>query len=121
MREETNSIDVLPEFLNNKPKNVKNLYKIAAQNKELLESIPCYCGCGKSAGHKNNYDCFVYKNNKDGSVVWDDHGTKCDVCLKIADRSISKSKEGKTVKEIRKMIDKEYKEGYADPTPTPVS
>ncbi|PTN32162.1 PCYCGC domain-containing protein, partial [Bacillus sp. Rc4] len=101
------------------PEDMQNLYKAAAMNKELLENIPCYCGCGESVGHKSNYDCFVYKYKKDNSIVWDDHGTNCNVCLEIAAKSISKFKEGKSSNEVRKLIDEEYKEGYAKPTPTP--
>lgn len=119
IREETRSVGVLPKFLNDKPEDMQNLYKAAAMNKELLENIPCYCGCGESVGHKSNYDCFVYKYKKDNSIVWDDHGTNCNVCLEIAAKSISKFKEGKSSNEVRKMIDEEYKEGYAKPTPTP--
>lgn len=117
--EETKSVEVLPSFLNDKPKEMKNLYASAAKNRELLENIPCYCGCGKSSGHKNNYDCFVYKNHKDGAIVWDDHATKCGVCLEIAATSIQDYKAGKSIKEIRKKIDEAYKNGYAEPTPTP--
>lgn len=118
IREETTSVDVLPEFLNDKPEEMQNVYTAVAKNKELLENIPCYCGCGESVGHKNNYDCFIYENKENGKVVWDDHGTKCGVCLEIAAQSIAEYSEGKSVKEIRKTIDEKYKEGYAKPTPT---
>lgn len=119
IREQTASNKVLPGFLKDKSEDMKVIYADAAQNKELLEKIPCYCGCGESAGHKNNYDCFIYDNKKDGKVVWDDHGTKCGVCLEIAAQSISDLKAGKSIKEIRQSIDDKYKSGYAKPTPTP--
>ncbi|SFA58511.1 Protein of unknown function with PCYCGC motif-containing protein [Anoxybacillus pushchinoensis] len=61
--EETKNIEVLPSFLDDKPKEMKNLYVSVAKNRELLENIPCYCGCGESSGHKNNYDCFVFKTH----------------------------------------------------------
>lgn len=34
-------------------------YRIAREAPELLEQMPCYCGCGKMAGHQNNLDCYV--------------------------------------------------------------
>ena len=34
-------------------------YQIARAIPEVLESIPCYCSCYQSAGHRNNLDCFV--------------------------------------------------------------
>jgi Protein of unknown function with PCYCGC motif len=119
IREETASNKVLPEFLKDKSEDMQIIYVNAAQNKELLEKIPCYCGCGESAGHKNNYDCFIHENKEDGKVVWDDHGTKCGVCLEIAAQSISDLKAGKSIKQIRQSIDEKYKSGYAKPTPTP--
>jgi bacterioferritin-associated ferredoxin len=118
IRETTKSIDHLPTFLNNFEEDMAVLYQQAAKHKDLLEHIPCYCGCGEAAGHKNNYDCFVYETRKNGSVVWDDHATKCGVCLEIAKESIAEYDKGKSIKEIRQMIDEKYKEGYAEPTPT---
>jgi len=119
IREETEGIDVLPAFLADKPEDMQTIYKASAAHRELLENIPCYCGCGETANHKNNYDCFVFENREDGTIVWDDHGTKCGVCLEIAAQSIVDYQNGKTVKEIRSKIDNMYKEGYAKPTPTP--
>ena len=80
--------------------------------------MPCYCGCGESAGHKSNLNCFIQEKREDGSIVWDDHGTRCLVCLEIAVQSAQLHKEGKSLKEIRQFIDDTYKEGYAKPTPT---
>ncbi|WP_242452853.1 PCYCGC domain-containing protein, partial [Priestia megaterium] len=96
--EETASNEVLPEFLKDKPEEVQTIYANAAQNKELLENIPYYCGCGESTGDKNNYDCFIHENKRDGKVVWDDHGTKCGVCLEIAAQSVSDLESGKSIK-----------------------
>ncbi|MBA2870322.1 hypothetical protein HNQ85_000580 [Anoxybacillus calidus] len=119
VRETTKSIDHLPSFLNKYEEEMAVLYQQVAKHKELLENIPCYCGCDESSGHMNNYDCFVYENKKDGSVTWDDHATKCGVCLEIAAEAIYEYNNGKSVKDIRQMIDKKYKDGYAEPTPTP--
>jgi len=119
IREETAGIEVLPTFLNEKTEDMQTIYQAAAGHKELLENMPCYCGCGEKANHTSNYDCFVNENKENGAIVWDDHGTKCGVCLEIAAQSIVDYQEGKTIKEIRTKIDNMYKEGYAEPTPTP--
>ncbi|KZZ84691.1 PCYCGC motif-containing (lipo)protein [Bacillus sp. SJS] len=119
IREETKSMNLLPSFMEDKPEGMKGIYTAAAKHRELLESIPCYCGCGDSAGHRNNYDCFVFENKDNGSLVWDDHGTKCGVCMEIAAKSVVDYQNGKSIKEIRSKIDEAYKDGYAKPTPTP--
>jgi hypothetical protein len=120
LQEETKSVDTLPAFLKDKPESMVTIYSAAAKSKDLLESMPCYCGCGESANHKSNYDCFVAENKKDGSIVWDDHGTRCGVCLEIAAESVVQYNDGKSAKEIREYIDNKYKEGYAKPTQTPM-
>ncbi|MED3688207.1 PCYCGC motif-containing (lipo)protein [Peribacillus butanolivorans] len=119
LQEETSSKEIAPEFLSGKPEEMKTIYLAVAQNQELLENIPCYCGCGEEANHKNNYDCFIHENKKSGEVVWDDHGTRCGVCLEIAAQSILDLRDGMTIKDIRTKVDEKYKSGYAKPTPTP--
>ncbi|MFJ8100338.1 PCYCGC motif-containing (lipo)protein [Lysinibacillus sp. NPDC096212] len=118
IQEETASADVLPSFLNNKSEDIRLVYQIAGQSTEILEWMPCYCGCGESAGHKSNLNCFIEEKRKDGTIVWDDHGTRCLVCLEIAVQSAKMHKDGMSLKEIRQTIDNTYKEGYAKPTPT---
>ncbi|WP_261128893.1 PCYCGC domain-containing protein [Bacillus sp. Marseille-Q3570] len=119
LREATESAEIIPQFLNDKSEDMQNIYRAVAMHQDLLEKIPCYCGCGESANHKNNYDCFIHENKTDGSLVWDDHATRCKACLDIAVKSMLEYKDGKSVKEIRNMIDEQYKDGYAEPTPTP--
>ncbi len=47
-------------------------YDVAREVPELLEKLPCYCGCFQQ-GHSSNYDCFV-----------DSHGAACEMCRSIA-------------------------------------
>jgi hypothetical protein len=120
LREQTKSVATLPSFLNGQKEEIRLVYQLAGQSAELLQWIPCYCGCGESVGHKSNMNCFIKEVKSDGSVVWDDHGTRCDVCLQIAVQSVKMKSEGKTDKEIRQFIDNTYKKGYAKPTDTPM-
>lgn len=34
-------------------------YRIAQEVPELLERMPCYCGCYVNPGHRNNLDCYT--------------------------------------------------------------
>jgi len=61
-------------------------YKYATEHPEILEQIPCYCGCGvhgsiASGGkpHKSVRDCFISDNGS-----YDDHASYCDTCVGIA-------------------------------------
>lgn len=119
-QEATSSIEILPSFLDNQSDIVRGIYKLAAANADLLQWMPCYCGCSMSADHQHNGNCFYKEIRDDGTIVWDDHGTRCNVCIEIAAYSIKLHEDGMSVKEIRNFIDEVYKEGYAEPTPTPM-
>jgi bacterioferritin-associated ferredoxin len=116
--ETTASVDELPKFLTSQPKEVRTVYQLAAQIEDILQWIPCYCGCGESQGHQSNFNCFIRDISEDGTVVWTDHGTRCGVCLQIAVQSAEMKQNGATNKEIRNFIDDTYKTGYAKPTDT---
>lgn len=120
IQETTSSTDVLPEFLNEQSEDMQLIYQAAAKANDVLKWMPCYCGCGDSAGHKSNFNCFVDEIKENGEVVWDDHGTRCAACLETAVTSIKMVQEGKSLTEIREAIDEAYKEGYAKPTDTPM-
>ena len=34
-------------------------YRIAKEAPELIEQMPCYCGCYGMANHRNNLDCYA--------------------------------------------------------------
>lgn len=118
IQEETAGANILPSFLDNQSENIRLVYQIAGQSTDILEWIPCYCGCGESVGHKSNLNCFIQEKRENGTIVWDDHGTRCVVCLEIAVQSAKMHKDGMSLKEIRETIDDTYKNGYAKPTPT---
>ena len=112
------SADILPSFLDNQHEDIRLVYEVAGKATDILQWIPCYCGCGDSVGHRSNLNCFIAETREDGSIVWDDHGTRCLVCLEIAVESVQMAQQGKSLKEIREAIDTKYKDGYAAPTPT---
>ncbi|QJD81771.1 hypothetical protein HH215_00295 [Cohnella herbarum] len=120
LREVTASAEKLPSFLETQQEAVQVAYQVAGQLGDTLQWIPCYCGCGDSAGHKSNLNCFINEVREDGSVEWDDHGTRCGVCVQIAMVSAQLKQQGKTNLQIREYIDNKYGSGYANPTDTPM-
>ncbi len=63
----------MPDFVQRAPPNVQEAYRFAVANPEMLEQMPCYCGCG-GVGHDDNIDCYVKSFNPDGSVAeFDNH------------------------------------------------
>jgi hypothetical protein len=78
-------------------------YKYATEHPEILEQIPCYCGCGGHSGHRFLRDCYIYDDRK-----YDDHASFCDVCVGEAIKVQNYLAQGKTLKEARALIDAEY-------------
>lgn len=88
----------LPDFAVTNAMTLK-AYKYATEHPEVLEQIPCYCGCGQhgsvaSGGkpHKSVRDCFISDNGN-----YDDHASFCDVCVGIAMKAQSYFPNGITI------------------------
>ena len=60
----------LPANIRQAPRNVRDAYRFAIANRDILRQIPCYCGCG-AEGHKSNADCYIKDVRPDGSTVFD--------------------------------------------------
>ena len=117
--EQTTSPGVAPAFLKETDSSIQTIYLSVAKHRDLLEKMPGYCGCGESAGHTSNYDCFIADQMADGKTTWTTHGITCGTCLDIAAQSIVAFQQGTPVKKIRSDIDAAYAKTGAKPTPTP--
>ena len=62
------SVDVLSPALFT-DERTRAAYQTAKDIPEVLEQLPCFCGCMSSFGHKNNLFCFK-----------DQHGSGCTLC-----------------------------------------
>lgn len=63
----------LPANLQDAPVEVQEAYRFAVANKELLQEIPCFCGCN-GIGHASNYACYVAEDGGPGQVTeYDNH------------------------------------------------
>jgi hypothetical protein len=62
----------LPDFARNAPPQVKEAYRFAIANPDVLRAIPCYCGC-QAVGHQNNLDCYIKSIRPDGSIEFENH------------------------------------------------
>ncbi len=89
-------------------------YTYATLHPDILEQIPCYCGCGEHGSEASNgkphrflRDCFINDNWQ-----YDDHGSNCDTCQALASKVQDYLASGKTLKEARDLIDQEYGSKY---------
>jgi hypothetical protein len=75
----------------------REAYQAALDVPEILKEMPCYCGCMRNMGHKNNLDCFT-----------DEHAIDCDLCQDIALDARDMYRAGKGLEEIRETIRARY-------------
>ncbi|MER3447752.1 MAG: hypothetical protein C4291_13365 [Candidatus Dadabacteria bacterium] len=97
----------LPKYFDTAPPEIKEAYEFALSGPDVLEHMACYCGC-KRIGHKSNKSCFINRVNEDGSIVLDEHGTMCHICLDVALTTKRLIAQGKSLREIRKFLDEKY-------------
>lgn len=58
-----------PALMQMAPAEAIEAYVFAAKHPEVLEYMPCYCGCEAEAEpHISNYDCFIDAIDRSGPV-----------------------------------------------------
>ena len=73
-RIDPDSLAHLPDYVQNAASEVQTAYQFAVEHPEILQQIPCYCGCEKGLGHKHNLACYITAFNPDGRVAqYSDH------------------------------------------------
>ena len=113
------ALPAVPNMVPRSPEVVTAAYEFAARNPDILEYVPCFCGCD-SAGHTGNADCFVQSRNEDGSVQsWEPHGMACLVCIDVARDAMQLHASGGSVRDIRSAVDGKYLPRATRQTPTP--
>jgi hypothetical protein len=100
------------------PDVVRAAYEFAARHPEVLQYVPCFCGC-EHLGHSGNDDCFVSARDAEGNVTWDPHGMGCTICIDVARDAMQMRASGASVADIRLAIERTYAARFEPHTPTP--
>jgi len=100
-------LDQMPANVRLAPVSVQTAYQFATANPDLMEQIPCYCGCG-NIGHNSNYDCYVSGVDDKGAITFDNHALGCSICVDITQDAMRMLDDGKSHSEIRTAIDATY-------------
>jgi Protein of unknown function with PCYCGC motif len=72
---------------------VKEAYRFAGKDPDLLSKLHCYCGCDRALGHRNLLDCYR------GT-----HGATCEICIGEALMAEQLSRQGSPVDQIRDAL-----------------
>lgn len=97
----------MPAEVQSAPAVVRQAYQFAAANPDVMQQIPCYCGCG-SVGHTSNYSCYVQGTDANGTINFDHHALGCTLCVDITQDVMRLQREGKSTQEIRAYVDRTY-------------
>ena len=109
-------LDRMPKRVQTAPVRVQEAYQFAIANPDMLQQIPCYCGCG-AMGHTSNYSCYVAEAGADGAVVaYDEHALDCGICVDISQDVMRLQAQGKSGEEIFNYVDNTYAR-FGPPTP----
>jgi hypothetical protein len=97
----------MPADVQSAPVAVQQAYQFSAANPEVLQQLPCYCGCG-AVGHKSNYACYISGVDESGAATFDAHALGCSICVDITQDAMRLLDQGKSVPEIRAYVDETY-------------
>jgi hypothetical protein len=97
----------MPLDVQNAPVTVKQAYQFAVDNPEILNQLPCYCGCG-GMGHTSNYSCYVAGEDDSGDLMFDGHALGCSICVDITQDAMRMLEDGKSTAEILSFVDQIY-------------
>jgi hypothetical protein len=101
------SLDKMPVEVQSAPVTVQEAYQFASINPDVMQNIPCYCGCG-NIGHTSNYSCYVSDVDSQGNIKFDNHALGCSICVDITKDVMRMLQEGKTPAEARTYVDGTY-------------
>lgn len=93
-------------------------YAYAAAHPEVLQWIPCYCGCA-GMGHRSNLDCFFKPTSGDlARLQFEEHASGCQVCVDEALMAKQLTAQGQSLRAVRAAIDQAFGGGAAPGTST---
>ena len=106
-----------PAYVKTLPDDWQQAYAYALARPDVLQWLPCYCGCG-GMGHRSNLDCFFQRREVKGTFAYEEHASYCDICVKTANMASRMLREGSTMTEIRAAVDSTFGGGSAPGTDT---
>ena len=100
-------MDQMPMDVQSAPVAVQEAYQFNTANPDIMQDIPCYCGCG-DIGHTSNYDCYVSAVDASRKITFDNHALGCSICVDITQDVMRMLREGKSSQNARAYIDATY-------------
>jgi len=106
-----------PEFVHAAHPAVQEAYAYALERPDVIEWLPCYCGCA-AMDHRSNLDCFFKPRGPGEGIAFEEHASYCDICVQTALTAKQVMAKGRSLPEIRATIDAMYAAKGVPGTPT---
>lgn len=94
-------------------------YAFALARPDVLQWLPCYCGC-TGIPHRSNLDCYFVRREVKGTFAYEEHASFCDICIKTANMASEMLAKGSTMTQVRAAVDSTFGGGAVPGTDTPV-
>lgn len=107
-----------PDYVKALPAEWQGAYAFALARPDVLQWLPCYCGC-TAMDHRSNLDCFFQRREVAGSYQYEEHASYCDICVKTANIAQQMLQDGATIIQVRAAVDVTFG-GTAPGTNTPL-
>lgn len=108
-----------PDYVRQLPDAGQAAYRFALARPDVLQWLPCYCGCA-GMEHRSNLDCFFQRREVKGTYAYEEHASFCDICVKTANMASQMLRQGSTMTQIRAAVDATFGNGAAPGTDTPL-
>lgn len=108
-----------PAYVQALPGAGQAAYAYALARPDVLQWLPCYCGCG-GMGHGSNLDCFFVRREVESTFTYEEHASYCDICIETANLASEMLAKGSTMTEIRAAVDSTFGGGAVPGTDTPL-
>ncbi|HEX8940634.1 MAG TPA: PCYCGC motif-containing (lipo)protein [Candidatus Limnocylindrales bacterium] len=106
-----------PDFVSGASTDTQIAYAYALSHQGSLRYIPCYCGCSGS-GHRSNLDCYLKPRQDGAPIVFEQHASFCDVCVRITELAKQLSAQGQSLRLVRQAVDAQFSGASAPGTAT---
>jgi hypothetical protein len=108
-----------PGYVKDLPAEGQAAYAYALARPDVLQWLPCYCGC-TGIPHRSNLDCYFVRREVKGTFAYEEHASFCDICIRTANMASEMLAKGSTMTQVRAAVDSTFGGGAVPGTDTPV-
>jgi hypothetical protein len=99
--------DLRPAYVSHSGHETESAYAFAVARPDIVEWMPCYCGCA-SLDHRSNLECFLERRQAGAPIVFEEHASYCEICVKTALMAKQMLGQGATLVQMRAAVDATY-------------